>query len=325
MRLDGEKRSRDEKRRPQHCRLWTDAPPAATAAAAQRRAHRTSTPRLSGQRSSITSSSPTFHCITPCVHNSLDFSKCQRPAGNVCMCVGVSVHIRVFSVWGCNRKWGDACLHIIYCKLITHSLKHNLATCACLTPTECLFCVWLHKYKWEYVPHDHNLSKQLARDEPCLWGFCPKRVSLFYGEANADSGHVLYILALGALMSQRRRPLALRRCVKSTQPRTWTAVDGRKSVANERAARLTLTNRLPPCQAFSVFCCRPTNGAMRRESMMAASLVRWLKRLYVFFLTCPLCVPAFLNLEELNEMKYGIQILPDPVIMGQVSEGVSAG
>ncbi|XP_042359766.1 protein OS-9 isoform X2 [Plectropomus leopardus] len=56
---------------------------------------------------------------------------------------------------------------------------------------------------------------------------------------------------------------------------------------------------------------------MRRESIMAASLVRWLKRLYVFFLICPLCVPAFLNLEELNEMKYGIQILPDPVMLGQ--------
>ncbi|XP_069372917.1 protein OS-9 isoform X3 [Paralichthys olivaceus] len=50
---------------------------------------------------------------------------------------------------------------------------------------------------------------------------------------------------------------------------------------------------------------------------MAASLVRWLKRLYVFLLVCPLCVPAFLNLEELNEMKYGIQILPDPVMLGQ--------
>ncbi|XP_041639498.1 protein OS-9 [Cheilinus undulatus] len=50
---------------------------------------------------------------------------------------------------------------------------------------------------------------------------------------------------------------------------------------------------------------------------MAASLVRWLKRLYVFVMICPLCVPAFLNLEELNEMKYGIQILPDPVILGQ--------
>lgn len=50
---------------------------------------------------------------------------------------------------------------------------------------------------------------------------------------------------------------------------------------------------------------------------MAASLVRWLKRLYVFFAICPLCVPAFLNLEELNEMKYGIQILPDPVMLGQ--------
>ncbi|XP_030275319.1 protein OS-9 isoform X2 [Sparus aurata] len=56
---------------------------------------------------------------------------------------------------------------------------------------------------------------------------------------------------------------------------------------------------------------------MRRESIMAASLVRWLKRLYVLMLICPLCVPAFLNLEELNEMKYGIQILPDPVILGQ--------
>nr|XP_020444565.1 protein OS-9 isoform X1 [Monopterus albus] len=50
---------------------------------------------------------------------------------------------------------------------------------------------------------------------------------------------------------------------------------------------------------------------------MAASSVRWLKILYVFLLICPLCVLAFLNLEELNEMKYGIQILPDPVILGQ--------
>ncbi|XP_017271420.1 protein OS-9 isoform X2 [Kryptolebias marmoratus] len=50
---------------------------------------------------------------------------------------------------------------------------------------------------------------------------------------------------------------------------------------------------------------------------MATSLVRWLKRLCLFVLICPLCVPAFLNLEELNEMKYGIQILPDPVILGQ--------
>lgn len=55
---------------------------------------------------------------------------------------------------------------------------------------------------------------------------------------------------------------------------------------------------------------------------MAASLVRWLERLYAFLLICPLCIPAFLNLEELNEMKYGIQILPDPVMLGQVSEGV---
>ncbi|XP_034726236.1 protein OS-9 isoform X2 [Etheostoma cragini] len=50
---------------------------------------------------------------------------------------------------------------------------------------------------------------------------------------------------------------------------------------------------------------------------MAASLVRLLKRLYAFLLICPLCIPAFLNLEELNEMKYGIQILPDPVMLGQ--------
>ncbi|XP_041806628.1 protein OS-9 isoform X2 [Chelmon rostratus] len=56
---------------------------------------------------------------------------------------------------------------------------------------------------------------------------------------------------------------------------------------------------------------------MRRESIMAASLIRWLRRLYVFLLICPVCVPSFLNLEELNEMKYGIQILPDPVILGQ--------
>ncbi|XP_023279399.1 protein OS-9 isoform X2 [Seriola lalandi dorsalis] len=57
---------------------------------------------------------------------------------------------------------------------------------------------------------------------------------------------------------------------------------------------------------------------MRRESIiMAVFSVRWLKRLYVFLLICPLCAPAFLNLEELNEMKYGIQILPDPVILGQ--------
>ena len=47
-------------------------------------------------------------------------------------------------------------------------------------------------------------------------------------------------------------------------------------------------------------------------------MVRWLRGLYVFFLTCLLSVSAFLNLEELNEMKYGIQILTDPVIMGQV-------
>lgn len=64
------------------------------------------------------------------------------------------------------------------------------------------------------------------------------------------------------------------------------------------------------------------NGDMRRDLIMAASLVLRLSRLYFFLLICPLCIPAFLNLEELNEMKYGIQILSDPVILGQVSEGV---
>lgn len=58
------------------------------------------------------------------------------------------------------------------------------------------------------------------------------------------------------------------------------------------------------------------------ESNMAASLLMWLNRLQLFMLLCPLCVPGFLNLEELNEMKYGIQILPDPVILGQVGESI---
>ncbi|XP_016371472.1 protein OS-9-like isoform X2 [Sinocyclocheilus rhinocerous] len=53
---------------------------------------------------------------------------------------------------------------------------------------------------------------------------------------------------------------------------------------------------------------------------MASSLIKWLRGLYVFFLTCLLSVFGFLNLEELNEMKYGIQILPDPVIMGQMED-----
>ncbi|XP_061641418.1 protein OS-9 isoform X3 [Phyllopteryx taeniolatus] len=50
---------------------------------------------------------------------------------------------------------------------------------------------------------------------------------------------------------------------------------------------------------------------------MAALIVRRRNRLHLFLLLCPICVSAFLNLEELNEMKYEIQILPDPVIMGQ--------
>ncbi|XP_066522332.1 protein OS-9 isoform X2 [Hoplias malabaricus] len=53
---------------------------------------------------------------------------------------------------------------------------------------------------------------------------------------------------------------------------------------------------------------------------MAASLVRCLRGLYVLFLICLLSASAFLNLEELNEMKYGIQILPDPVIKGQMED-----
>ncbi|KAI5625995.1 protein OS-9 [Silurus asotus] len=53
---------------------------------------------------------------------------------------------------------------------------------------------------------------------------------------------------------------------------------------------------------------------------MAASLVRFLRGLYVLFLICLLSASAFLNLEELNEMKYGIQILPDPVIRGQMED-----
>ncbi|KAI4891939.1 hypothetical protein NFI96_021911, partial [Prochilodus magdalenae] len=56
------------------------------------------------------------------------------------------------------------------------------------------------------------------------------------------------------------------------------------------------------------------------ERNMAASLVRWLRGLYVLFLICLHSASAFLNLEELNEMKYGIQILPDPVIMGQMED-----
>ncbi|XP_060776212.1 protein OS-9 [Neoarius graeffei] len=53
---------------------------------------------------------------------------------------------------------------------------------------------------------------------------------------------------------------------------------------------------------------------------MAASLVRFLRGLYVLFLICLLSASAFLNLEELNEMKYGIQILSDPVIRGQMED-----
>ncbi|XP_066564676.1 protein OS-9 isoform X2 [Amia ocellicauda] len=50
---------------------------------------------------------------------------------------------------------------------------------------------------------------------------------------------------------------------------------------------------------------------------MAASIARCLKGLYAVFWLCALPVSGFLNLEELSEMKYGIQILPDPVIKGQ--------
>uniref|UniRef100_A0A665VWE8 Endoplasmic reticulum lectin n=1 Tax=Echeneis naucrates TaxID=173247 RepID=A0A665VWE8_ECHNA len=68
----------------------------------------------------------------------------------------------------------------------------------------------------------------------------------------------------------------------------------------------------PPCNVVV------RRTGLRGESIiMAVSSVRWLGRLCVFLFICPLCVPAFLNLEELNEMKYGIQILSDPVILGQ--------
>ncbi|XP_057701122.1 protein OS-9 isoform X2 [Corythoichthys intestinalis] len=50
---------------------------------------------------------------------------------------------------------------------------------------------------------------------------------------------------------------------------------------------------------------------------MAANHVRLLNKVYVFLLLVLACVSAFLNLEELNEMKYELKILPDPVIMGQ--------
>uniref|UniRef100_A0A8D2ZKD1 Endoplasmic reticulum lectin n=1 Tax=Scophthalmus maximus TaxID=52904 RepID=A0A8D2ZKD1_SCOMX len=85
-----------------------------------------------------------------------------------------------------------------------------------------------------------------------------------------------------------------------------------------RAAFVTSTNQLLPCQESCAVRLSETGGVRRRESLiMAASSARLLKRLYAFLLICPLCVPAVLNLEELNEMKYGIQILSDPVILGQ--------
>ena len=51
---------------------------------------------------------------------------------------------------------------------------------------------------------------------------------------------------------------------------------------------------------------------------MAAALGRWSRVFYVFLRLYPCCIFGFLNIEELNEMKYGIQILPDPVVLGQV-------
>ena len=52
--------------------------------------------------------------------------------------------------------------------------------------------------------------------------------------------------------------------------------------------------------------------------MAAAALDRWLRVFYVFLRLYPCCICGFLNIEELNEMKYGIQTLPDPVVLGQV-------
>lgn len=51
---------------------------------------------------------------------------------------------------------------------------------------------------------------------------------------------------------------------------------------------------------------------------MAASNGRWARVVYTILGFSFLSVTAFLNLEELNEMKYGIEILSDPVIKGQV-------
>lgn len=90
---------------------------------------------------------------------------------------------------------------------------------------------------------------------------------------------------------------------------------------------MSVTNQRLPCQALCVLLpverLREEAVVTIRGLTMAASSVRWLKRLCLVVLICPLFVSAFLNLEELNEMKYGIQILSDPVILGQVSQGVS--
>uniref|UniRef100_A0AAY4ABS2 Endoplasmic reticulum lectin n=1 Tax=Denticeps clupeoides TaxID=299321 RepID=A0AAY4ABS2_9TELE len=53
---------------------------------------------------------------------------------------------------------------------------------------------------------------------------------------------------------------------------------------------------------------------------MAAAMTVWLWWSCGALWLCLLSASAFLNLEELTEMKYGIQILPEPVVMGQTQD-----
>ena len=150
----------------------------------------------------------------------------------------------------------------------------------------------------------------------CKPGNCPLRVSSFCGSSKLESCDI-------RCCTPRPRPSTECRCSKPAHPPpNSNTADWLKNqpMAGQRLSRGPISCphvRRPVC-----CCCQTRSGGSEsRESLiMAASSVRWLKTLYVFLWVCPLCVPAFLNLEELNEMKYGIQILPDPVILGQVSE-----
>lgn len=62
---------------------------------------------------------------------------------------------------------------------------------------------------------------------------------------------------------------------------------------------------------------RVRSRAPPRCSKMAGTTSRLL--LVTVWSALVLCLSAFLNIEELNEMKYGIEILSDPIIKGQVS------